>query len=152
VLAVVVALGVLGLGALGFIAHKALHVNANGNGVTLTVPGGATISAGDTTSGGADLGVSVYPGAVREKGGVQMNSSTASMVMEHFSTSDSQEQVVNFYKSKLGDSASVVTSGSGTVLNSNDRDRDKIVVTVASGSGGDAGRTTIMILHSKKGV
>jgi hypothetical protein len=154
VIAVIVGLGVLGAGALGFMAwrvSKAIKVNENGNGVSLSVPGGPSFSAGETTAvSDAELGVPSYPGAVREKGGLQMNSASASMVMAHYSTNDSMDQVVDFYKAKMGSGAVSVTTGNGTVLNSGGKDTDRVMVTVGPGSGDDAGKTTIVIMHTKK--
>jgi hypothetical protein len=153
VIAVVVGLGVLGAGAVGFMAwrvSKSMTVNNNGNGVSFSVPGGSTISAGDSTATDAELGVPAYPGATREKGGLNMSSASASMIMAHFSTSDSPSQVVDFYKSKMGAGAVAVSTGNGTVLNSGGPDTDRIMVTVGPGSGADAGKTTIVIMHSKK--
>jgi hypothetical protein len=154
VIAVVVGLGVLAAGAIGYTAwrvSRSIHMSNKGDGMTLSVPGG-TISAGDSVSNDADLGVPTYPGAVREKGGMQLNSSSASMVMAHFTTSDSPSQVVDFYKSKMGDETVAVTTGNneGTVLNSGGDANDRIMVTVGKGSGDDAGKTTIVIMHSKK--
>jgi hypothetical protein len=71
-------------------------------------------------------------------------------VMAHFTTSDSQSQVVNFYKGKMGDGAVAVATGNGTVLNSGGQDTDRIMVTVGPGSGDDQGKTTIVIMHTKK--
>lgn len=153
VIAVVVGLGILGGAAMTFIAYRAVKtvsVNADGKGVSVTVPGGGTFTAGDSTASDADLGVPAYPGATREKGGMNMDSGGASMVMAHFSTSDSMSQVVDFYKGKLGDSAVAVSTGEGTVLNSGGSDTDRIMVTIAPGSGDDAGKTTIVIMHTKK--
>ena len=154
VLAVVVGIGLIGAGVVGYgvwrVAH-AVHVDGNGGGVTLSVPGGGTVSAGDSTASEADMGVAVYPGAVREKGGVSVNSSSSSMVMAHFTTSDSVSQVTDFYKSKMGENAVVVSTGDGTVLTSGKNDEDSLTVTVGSGNGDDAGKTTIVIMHAKKG-
>jgi hypothetical protein len=153
VIAVIVGLGVLGAGALGFMAwrvSKSLTADSNGKGVTLSVPGGPTISAGDSTATDAELGVPMYPGAAREKGGLNMSSASASMIMAHFSTSDSVSEVVDFYKSKMGAGAVAVSTGNGTVLNSGGPDTDRIMVTVGPGSGADAGKTTIVVMHSKK--
>jgi hypothetical protein len=72
------------------------------------------------------------------------------MVMAHFSTSDSMSQVVDFYKGKMGDGAVAVSTGNGTVINSGGPDTDRIMVTVGPGSGDDAGKTTIVIMHTKK--
>jgi hypothetical protein len=115
----------------------------------MTVPGGGTISAGDTVASDADLGVPAYPGALREKGGVDIDSGSASMVMAHFSTNDSISQVTDFYKSKMGETTVAVTSGDGTVLTSGS-DSDKVMVTIGPGNGDDAGKTTVVIMHTKK--
>lgn len=152
IIAVVVGLGILGAGAMGFMAWrvaKTMKVNSNGQGVTMTVPGGGTISAGDTVASDADLGVPAYPGALREKGGVDIDSGSTSMVMAHFSTNDSISQVTDFYKSKMGETTVAVTSGDGTVLTSGS-DSDKVMVTIGPGNGDDAGKTTVVIMHTKK--
>jgi hypothetical protein len=155
VVAVVVGLGVIGMGIIGFGAwrlSRGLHVNDNGNGVTVSVPGGGTISAGDSAGNDADLGVPLYPGAVRQKGGVQMKSASASMAMANFATDDAAAPVVDFYKSKLGPNAVVVSSPDGTVLSLAESEHEKITITIAPGSGQDSGKTMIMILHAKKGL
>jgi hypothetical protein len=128
---------------------KSITVNKNGNGVSMTVPGGGTFTAGDSVASDADLGVPAYPGALREKGGMNMDTGAASMVMAHFSTNDSIGQVTDFYKSKMGQTTVAVTSGDGTVLNSGS-DSDKVMVTIAPGDGDDAGKTTIVVVHTKK--
>jgi hypothetical protein len=160
VLAVVVGIGLIGAGVVGYgvwrVAH-AVHVDGNGGGVTLSVPGGGTVSAGDSTASEADMGVPVYPGAVREKGGVGKivlqgdDARASSMVMAHFTTDDSVSKVTDFYKSKMGENAVVVSTGDGTVLTSGKNDEDSLTVTVGSGNGDDAGKTTIVIMHAKKG-
>jgi hypothetical protein len=153
IVAVVVVLGALGVAAIGFTAWrvaKSVKVNAGDSGVSVSVPGGGTFSAGDNAGNDADLGVPIYPGAEREKGGVQMRSASASMVMAHFSTSDSISQVSDFYKGKIGDSAQVVSSNEGTVITSGADSPDKITITVAPGNGDDKGKTTILILRAKK--
>ena len=160
VLAVVVGIGLIGAGVVGYgvwrVAH-AVHVDGNGGGVTLSVPGGGTVSAGDSTASEADMGVPVYPGAVREKGGVGKivlqgdDARASSMVMAHFTTDDSVSKVTDFYKSKMGENAVVVSTGDGTVLTSGKNDEDSLTVTVGSGNGDDADKTTIVIMHAKKG-
>lgn len=153
VVLVIVGLGVLGAAAMGFMAWrvaKAVHVDQNGGNVSISSPLGGSVSIGDSTATDADLGVPAYPGATREKGGMNMNSSSASMVMAHFATSDSESQVVDFYKGKMGDGTAVVSTGNGTVLNSGGQDTNRIMVTVGPGSGDDAGKTTIVIMHTQK--
>ncbi|HEX9201066.1 MAG TPA: zinc ribbon domain-containing protein [Acidobacteriaceae bacterium] len=153
VVAVVVGLGLVGAGVAGYavwrVAHS-VHVENNGGGVTLTAPGGATISTGDSTATEAEMGVPVYPGAEREKGGMSVSSASASMVMAHFTTSDSVSQVTDFYKGKMGDNPVVVSNGNGTVLSSGEKGEDSLTVTVGTGNGDDAGKTSILIVHSKK--
>ncbi|HEV2619132.1 MAG TPA: hypothetical protein VGU23_04250 [Acidobacteriaceae bacterium] len=153
IIAVIVGIGLLGAAAVGFFAWrvaKSVNVNSNGTAMTMSVPGAGTISAGDTTATDADLGVPAYPGAMREKGGMNLNSGSASMVMAHFSTSDSPNQVVDYYKSKMGDGTVAIATGNGTVLNSGGKDTDRIMVTVGPGTGDDAGKTTIVVMHTKK--
>jgi len=153
VIAVVVALGVLGAGALGFMAwrvSKAIHASADGNGATVSVPGVGTVRAGNSTATEAELGVPVYPGAVEKAGGVNVDSPTASMVSAQFSTNDPVSQVVDFYKSKLGDKTVAVSTGDGTVLNSGESDSDRVMVTVGPSSGDSGGKTTFVVMHTKK--
>jgi hypothetical protein len=150
---VVVGIGVLGAGAMGFMvwrAAKAIKTDVNGNNATVSLPGIGTVSAGDNTATAGDLGVPIYPGAAQEKGGMNMDSPSASMVMAHFSTNDSASQVVDFYKGKMGDGAVAVSTGNGTVINSGGQDTDRIMVTVGPGTGDDSGKTTIVIMHTKK--
>jgi len=150
---VVVGLGVLGACAVGFMAWRVartIKADANGNTATVSLPGVGTISEGDNSATAGDLGVPIYPGATQEKGGMNMDSGAASMVMAHFSTSDSMGQVVDFYKGKMGVGSVAVATGNGTVLNSGGADTDRIMVTVGPGSGDDSGKTTIVIMHTRK--
>jgi hypothetical protein len=131
----------------------AVSINSKGDTASVSVPGGGTFSVGgDTTASDAELGVPAYPGATREKGGMRMNSGRALMVIAHFTTADSPTQVVEFYKSKMGDGTVAIATGNndGTVLNSGGKDTDRIMVTVGQGTGNDAGKTTIVIMHTKK--
>jgi hypothetical protein len=153
IIAVVVGIGILGACTMGFMAWrvaKSIHVNNNGNGATVSVPGVGTISAGDSTATAAELGVPVYPGATQKKGGVNMDTPQATMVSAQFSTNDPMSAVVDFYKGKLGDSAVAVSTGDGTVLNSGGSDADRIMITIGPSSGDDTGKTTFLIMHTRK--
>ncbi len=152
VVAVVVGLGALVAGGFWYFAWRVARTATSDNkgGVTLSVPGGGTFSAGESAPSEADLGVPVYPGAATEKGGVTMNAASASMVIATLTTSDPASQVVDFYKSKMGNGAVVASSGDGTVLSAGASDSDRIMVTVGEGSGDDSGKTTIVIMHTKK--
>jgi hypothetical protein len=157
VIAVIVVL-ILLAGAVGtyfwYQVKKAVTVNEKGDGVSLSVPGGGNFSVGESANSAADLGVPVYPGAVKGKGSVNMKFGGTSMVIGQYTTSDSIDQVVDFYKSKLPSGSLAVTSGTndGIVLNSGGPETDRIVITVDKGIGNDEGRTSIGIVHSKKGA
>jgi len=66
-----------------------------------------------------------------------------------FVTSDSKEQVVEFYRSKFGSSASVYDSTNGALLTLNKGGQESVMVTVSSNSSQDGGKTRISIVHSK---
>ncbi len=70
------------------------------------------------------------------------------MVTAVFTTTDSVEKVVDFYKDKLGANPSVVQSPTGAVLSSSDNDKQGVMVTV--GKDGGSGGTSITILRTTK--
>ena len=153
VVLVLVGIGVLGAGAMAFMAWrvaKSVQVDSNSGNMSVSVPGAGLITAGDSAATAGDLGVPVYPGSTREKGGMNLNAASASMVMAHFSTTDTESQVVDFYKGKMGNGTAVVSTGNGTVINSGGKDTDRVMVTVGPGTGNDAGKTTIIIMHTVK--
>jgi len=132
VVAVVVGLGVLGAAAVGYIGYKAVHNGA--------------ISVGDSSMTSADLGVDLYPSATPvEHGAVRLKMAGHSMVTATYKTSDPPEQVVSFYKGKLGDSAIVNESDRGTTLQVvRSNDDDHLVITVKPDANGG---TAIAIVH-----
>ena len=71
-----------------------------------------------------------------------------SMVTAIYTTTDSAAQVVDFYKGKLGDQASTVETGNGTMLTnaSNNDETSKLVITVTP----EGGSTKIAIVHTTK--
>lgn len=153
VIAVVVGLGVLGAGAMGFMAWrvaKSISVDGSGKGATVSVPGVGSVTAGGSTATAAELGVPLYPGALQKQGGVNVDSPQTSMVSAQFSTNDSPSQVVDFYKASMGDSAVAVSTGDGTVLTSGSSDNDRIMVTIGPSSNDATGKTTILVMHTKK--
>jgi hypothetical protein len=82
VLGVVVALGILGLFALGAIARhylaKNFHVSQNGDHVRVEIPFGSTETSKDPGQVIRDLGVDIYPGAQVENNGATTLPSAAS--------------------------------------------------------------------------
>lgn len=124
-------------------------IRSSPNGITLSTPGGTIVAGNSVVVSKADLGVDPYPGAQRLPGGVQIKSPTASMVSAIYSTPDPVSQVIDFYKSKLGDNVSVMQTGNGAILTAGDRDKDSIMVTITADSS-SGGKTKILVMHSKK--
>ena len=95
---------------------NAVHVDKNGNAMTIDTPNG-TISAGsDTSIGAAELGVDIYPGAAHAPGSMNFKGPDGASATANFTTSDSVSQVVDFYKAKLGENATTMETSGGTIL------------------------------------
>lgn len=151
VVAVVVGLGILGLGMVGYTAYRisrGIHMNGPGGQVTMDTPGGRMTVNPSETFTAADLGTDLYPGAQSTQGGMRMQMPTGSMVTGVFLTSDSKNQVVDFYKDKLGSAASVMESSSGAVISLTKGQQESIVVTVTANPSRDEGKTRVTILHT----
>jgi len=153
ILAVVIGLGILGMGAVGYFAWRvahAVHLSTSGSGsdVTIHTPGGTISTNSGESFSAADLGTDIYPGAITGKGSMRMTLPTGSMVTGVFATGDSKDQVLAFYKSKFGSDASIYDSGDGTVLTLNKGEKETIVLTITKGTGDDAGKTQITIVHT----
>jgi len=151
VLAVFIGLGFLGAGAFGFfvwrVAH-AVHVSGSGSDVTVHTPGGTLTANTSETFSASDLGTDIYPGATTGKGSMRMSLPTGSMVSAVYSTGDSKDQVLNFYKTRFGSDASVFDSSDGTVLTINKSKQESVVVTITRGSSENEGKTEIHIVHT----
>jgi hypothetical protein len=132
VIGVFVLFGVIVTGVIGFGVYKvskAVHKDGSGN-VSISTPNG-TISAGQSVNiSAADLGVDPYPGATSGEGSMNMKMPNGSMVTAVFTSTDSSDKIVAFYKEKLGDQASIVQSSNGTVLSGGEKDKNSIMVTV----------------------
>jgi hypothetical protein len=149
VIGVFVLLGVIGAGVIGFGVYKiskTAHRNADG-GVSFSTPGG-TITAGNSANiSAADLGTALYPGAVSGQGSMNMKLPTESLVTAVYTSSDSPDKIVSFYKEKLGDQASIVQSSNNrTVLTAGDKDKESIMVTVSP----EGNTTKFVIMHVTK--
>ena len=150
VVGVIVCLGLLSAMAFTFGVwrlSRSVHVGRNGD-VVVATPNG-TVSTGDASAvSEADLGVPIYPGASRREGGMQINSTTGSMVTVLFSTPDPVSKVVDFYRAKLGNNTSVIESGTGAVISAGERNKQGVVITIGTDSGIDGG-TKIAIMRTK---
>jgi hypothetical protein len=151
ILAVVIGLGILGMGAVGYFAWRvahAIHVSGNGSDVTIHTPGGSFGANTSESYTASDLGTDIYPGATAAKGGMRMTLPTGSMVTAVYVTGDSKDQVLSFYKDKFGSEASIYDSGDGTVLTVNKGEKESVVLTITKGTGDEEGKTQITIVHT----
>jgi hypothetical protein len=105
VVAVIVGLGILGVGAASFIAYRfasrtRVH-NRDGN-VRVETPFGTVQSTTDPDEAARDLGIDSYPGATVVKGtSSKMNMGNMHTAAADFETSDPPNAVADFYKSKV---------------------------------------------------
>lgn len=150
IVAIIVVLGILGIGAITFVGYRfsrAIHSGPNGQ-VSINTPGG-TISANATESyTAAELGTDIYPGAENARGGMRMSLPTGSMVIGSFLTSDSKQQVIDFYKGKFGSSASVFDTADGAMLTQAVSKQETVMVTITANQTRDNGKTRITITHT----
>ncbi len=149
VVAVVVVLGILGVGTLGFVGWRAMH--SNGNGMTM----GQAANVSD-----AELGVSIYPGAVRvENGSARVKVFGMETESASYTTSDPLSSVVSYYQDKLnnyqdklGTNAVTTSQRNGATILSlagiNGNAKETLVVTLKP-SVLAAGQTEITITHVK---
>ena len=151
IVAVVVVLGLLGLGGAAYFAYRVsrvVHVNGPGGQVTFQTPEGKVTANTTETYTASDLGTDPYPGAQSTRGGMRMQLPTGSMVTAVFLTSDSKQQVIDFYKSKLGSAASVMEISDRAMISINKGQQESIVVTITTNSSQDNGKTRITIMHT----
>lgn len=152
IVVVLVGLGILGVGAVGFavwrVAH-AFHVNNHNGQVTLNTPSGSVTASNASDFTAEELGTEIYPGAQPTAGGMRMNLPTGSVVSGVFLTSDSKEQVMAFYKSKLGSEASVFDAGHSAMISVKKPSHDNIMISISSRESQNDGKTKISIVHTK---
>jgi hypothetical protein len=79
---------------------------------------------------------------------MRMSMPSGSVVSASYLTSDSKEQVVNFYKSKLGDQATSMDMGASAILSLKKSAHEQVTVTIAQESGQSEGKTQIHIMHT----
>jgi hypothetical protein len=149
IVAVFVGLGILSAAGVSYFVYRAskmVHVSNNGNSVELTTPGG-TFSAGDTAVAASELGVDLYPGSNQQKGAVRISTPKGSTVTAVFETGDSLDQVLSYYKDKLGSGASVFQSDKSAVLTLADEAKKTSVMVTISNEDNDS-KTKIAIMHT----
>jgi hypothetical protein len=148
VIGVFVLLGVIGAGVIGFGVYKitkSAHRNADG-GVSFSTAGGTITTGSSANFSAADLGTALYPGAVSGQGSMNMKLPTESLVTAVYTSSDSPDKIVSFYKEKMGDQATVTQSGNRTVFTAGDKDKESIMITVSP----EGNTTKFVIMHVTK--
>jgi hypothetical protein len=149
VIAVFVGLGILGAMALGlglWRLSRTVDVDRSGQ-VTVTTPKGkVTVGAQQTPVTEAQLGVPLYPGSKQQEGALEITGEEGSMHTYVFKTSDSPQQVMAFYRERLGtEAASYVETPEGGMITSTKGKKDGFWITI----GQDEGETVITIMHGR---
>lgn len=130
------------------VAHA---VREASHGEKITIPGanGGSFSLNSAkTYSAAELGIDIYPGATAARGGMKMELPTGTMVTGVFATSDPKDQVVAFYKSKLGPDSAVTEGDDSAVMTLKKSDKEQVMVTVVNKAGENGGKTRIAIVHT----
>jgi zinc-ribbon domain len=113
VIAAVVVIGIIAIAAIGFVGYriaKNAHVTQDGKHTKIETPMGSMESTTDPDQAAHDLGIDIYPGAQVQKDGASSTSiGGMKTVAAKFESSDSLDNVCNFYKSKFP-SAMVTTA------------------------------------------
>jgi hypothetical protein len=138
---------------LAYACHKvkqSFHTDSKTGETTISVPG-TSISANSSMKYTADeLGTDVYPGAEAAKSGnMKMNIAGNSVVSASFLTSDSKDQVVAFYKDKLGSETTSMDFGANSILSLKKSEHDVVQVTISQEANEHDGKTQIHISHTK---
>jgi zinc-ribbon domain len=115
VLAVVIGLGILGVGVTAFFIHRAVsrfHMENRDGNVHVDTPFGTVDSTQDPAEASRNVGVDLYPGAtVAKNGSANMTIGSMHTATVELDSSDAPSAVNDFYKSKLPNAT--VMSGQG---------------------------------------
>jgi hypothetical protein len=105
IVAVIVGLGILGIGAASFVAWRIAsrtHIRNHDGNVRVETPFGTVQSTTDPDEAARNLGIELYPGAQVIKGTTSnMTMGTMHTAAADFETSDPASSVAEFYKSKF---------------------------------------------------
>jgi len=111
VVAIVVGLAIVAAVGISYFVTKTVKVD--GDTVTINTPGGSLTANTDSKDALKELGVEGYPGATASENAGVFSAGGSTWGGAEFTTSDSVEQVLNFYKSKYPN-AMVQTYGGET--------------------------------------
>ena len=105
VVAVIIGLGILSMGTIGFFVHRAVrqsHVESDGGKVRVETPYGTVESSDNSDEAARNLGIDVYPGArARKSSAANVTMGAMHTVAAEFETDDPPERVADFYKKRL---------------------------------------------------
>ena len=157
VVGIFVLFGILSVGACVYGVYRAkravqgsLKMDASGKSLEIQTPGGQ-IKLGQLAAKPGDniAGVPVYPGATALQGGGQLTIGDKLKVAgQDFTTDDSVDKVVQFYKDKLGSDLSVVENeGHYRMSVTRGEKAHPEVVTIDAFKDEDSGKTKITIAH-----
>jgi hypothetical protein len=133
VVGVFVVLGIIGVGAIGYIGYR---VAKSSN---------MSISSSPLTE--SELGVAIYPGAAQSsKGSMRMSIAGKSVVTGLFTTPASRDEVIAFYRDKLGPDAQSSESSRGQSFVVTKGGGDTLTVTIPDKSAD--GNTAFVIVHA----
>jgi hypothetical protein len=153
VVGIFVAIGVIGAGVVGYgiyrVAHS-IHKAADGQFSINTSKGVMTANTSNSFTE-SDLGIAIYPGAEQGKGGLRMNIAGRSMVSANFLTSDPKDQVIAFYKGKVGPNAQSIMTDNGAQFVTAASNGDSVTVSIAQNAAMNDGKTQITIIRASKG-
>jgi hypothetical protein len=153
IVAIFVGIGILGASIVGYGIWRVSHaIRAASHGGTITIPGssgGGSLSISSNQKFTAsELGTDIYPGAVTTQGGMRMSTPSGSWITAIYLTSDSRDQVLNFYKGKFGSDSSLMETNDAAILTLKKGEKETVMVTISAKPNEDNGKTKIAILHT----
>jgi hypothetical protein len=133
VVAIFVGLGLIAVGVVGYGIYKFAK--------------SSNVSTSTQPVSEADLGVAIYPGA-DDKANIRMTVMGKNTLTATFLTSDSKDQVVAFYQSKLCSNARSSSSGNSETFMLDKGNGESVLVTITQSSTLSEGKTQIVIVHA----
>ena len=148
IVGIVMLIGILALGSCAYFVYRAKQrvsrfekqIRTSFPTETRTSPGATRPAEAGTPA--AELGIPIYPGATAPEGQSGVMLGMAGLKMQQLVTTDSVDQVVAFYKEKLGSSAVVAQNGNQASVH---LVGEGSVINVAIGADGGSGKTKIII-------
>jgi hypothetical protein len=139
VIAVIVGLGILSVGAFSFFVYrvaKSAHVSQEGDHVKVDTPFGSVETSKDPVQAAKDLGIDVYPGAeVQKNGSASMTFGNVHTVTASFESTDSVDKVCTFYKSKFPGATVTSSDQNRCTIVSNDHKNVNMITINVEGNG-----------------